>query len=398
LAQQNAAAAGEKRRGVLDVSSSDESILEERQQASGEEGNDEEQHASEEDSDDDPGDAAFKPAEDSGESEDDSERPKSKKDKAKKPPHRSRIPKPHQPSRKRNASALVSSSSTSSTPRSTPNRKKKPAPQFADDPARDTGELSALLIHAREAFNDIRPRNPPVKPFIYWDPEVTFACAAMLVSRFPHLQDMARRYDKSNDLAKKWAQKVKTQANNERSAQIRVIKATWLNNDSPISFTSYTITTPPVVSLSVPILETNFGDGHNNVSNLQALICSDDALSNPVFYDFLCSGLESGNFKNTSPMGVSTISELCTPSHEAHIRVELWFILPHWNYNHPINKGHAHERIAKWKEILPLVVADREEHEAAAHVQRMSSCGADGTREDDEDVVLMDDVNEKYWR
>ena len=178
-----------------------------------------------------------------------------------------------------------------------------------------------MLIHTRDAFNDIRPSNPPKKPFIYWDPEITFACASMLVARYPHLQDMARRYDKPNDLAKKWAQKTKTQANNERSAQIRVIKATWLNNLSPISFTSYSDAIPPTVTLSQPFLETNVGDGL--IENLQELICSDRALSNHVFYDFLCSGLESGNFKNTTAMGVSTISDLCTPSHEAHIRIRL---------------------------------------------------------------------------
>ena len=88
------------------------------------------------------------------------------------------------------------------------------------------------------------------------------------------------------------------------------------------------------------------------IKNLQALICSDRALSHHVFYDFLCSGLESGNFKHTTPMGVTTISDLCTPS---------------------------------------------EEHEAAAHVERKSSCGPDGTRGNEDDVVV-DDVDEKYWR
>ena len=93
---------------------------------------------------------------------------------------------------------------------------------------------------------------------------------------------------------------------------------------------------------------------------------------------------------------MSTISDLCTPSHEAHIRTELWFTLPHWQYQHPISRAHAHDRIAKWKEILPLVVADREANEVAAHYERMQSCGADGTKEVEDDVVV-DDVDEKYW-
>ena len=40
-------------------------------------------------------------------------------------------------------------------------------------------------------------------------------------------------------------------------------------------------------------------------------------------------------------------------------------------------------------------MADRAEHEAAAHVERKSSFGPDGTREDEDDVVV-DDVDEKY--
>jgi hypothetical protein len=271
---------------------------------------------------------------------------------------------------------------------------------MSKDPARDAGEIAALMAHVREAYNDIRPHNPPVMPFVYWDPDYTYSCAAKLISRYSLLQTMARQYDKTNDFAKKWGQRVKTQANNERSAQIRVIKAIWLNNDSHLSFTSYDHSTiPPTVSICQAFADTNLGDGANKVENLQALLHSDSALSHPVLYDYLCSGLESGNFKNTDAVGVSTISDLCSPSHEAHIRAELWFTLPHWNYCHSISKAHSHHRIDMWKEFLELVVQDRHENEVAAHALRLNSFGPDGTREAEEEpvTVMRDNVDQKFW-
>jgi hypothetical protein len=73
--------------------------------------------------------------------------------------------------------------------------------------------------------------------------------------------------------------------------------------------------------------------------------------------------------------------------------------LPHWNYQHPISKAHAYDRIDKWREMLPLVVADRAANEAAAHLNRLESFGPDGARrEDDEpEVELQDEVDPKYW-
>ena len=220
---------------------------------------------------------------------------------------------------------------------------------------------------------------------------------------YDELQRMSEFYNRRNDLAKKWGQIVRTQANNERSTQIRVVKAMWLNNASPLSLVNYDMDhVPPRVQIAETVsdLRTDEGEGLDTIEALQALINSDQMLAHPVIYDFLCAGLESGNFKKTEPMPISTISDLCTPAHEAHFRVELWFTLPHWDYRHSISKAHAHQRIAKWNEILPLVFKDRAENEEAAHKARKARICENGVSDVANDPIIgstQDNADEKYW-
>jgi hypothetical protein len=268
------------------------------------------------------------------------------------------------------------------------------SPAITHDIAQATGEKSHLFLHVRDAFADIRPHNPPLMPFIYWDPDVTHSCAQKIISRSPVLQVMAATYDKSNDMAKKWAQEVRTLSNNERSTQIRVYKAMWLNEESPLSLTQYTKGKPPLAELSNAALQS----GLTTIEELRALIHSSSMFANPVVYDFFCAGLESGNLKQTEAMPPSTISDLITPSHEAHARAELWWASPYYEFRHAIGKRHARERIAKWREFLPLVLEDRANNEKAAHTARLSRL-ADGPSEADNEpqAVTADNAAEKYW-
>jgi hypothetical protein len=252
------------------------------------------------------------------------------------------------------------------------------------------------LAHCRAAYNDIRPHSPPRMPFIYWDPDVMFQCAAKLIARSPLLQVMADHYDRRNDLAKKWGQVVRTAANNERSGQIRIIKAIWLNNASPLSLVQYDDHDPPRVEVSDAVANTAL---IADLDALRDLLYSDQFLTNPVLYDLLCAGLESGNFKSTSAMPISTISALCTPSHEAHLRSELWFTVCHYDYRHSISKTHARIRIAKWKTFLPLVHQDRADHEEAAHLLRLQRASTTGVVEiaDPPMGEMADNADEVYW-
>jgi hypothetical protein len=259
----------------------------------------------------------------------------------------------------------------------------------------DIGEKATLLAEVRMQFSDIIPHEPPLAPFIYWDPAVSYSCAAKLIARVPELQDMAATYDRPLDLAKKWAQVVRTQANNERSTQIRVIKSVWMDNASEWSFSNVDLESEPnTIQLAEPL---KLEDTLNDITDLQRCLYSDSFYKNKTLYHFFCSGLEGGSFKNIPKQEKSTISDLITPAHEAHFRAELYFALSVPEYRHPITKQHSARRIAMWQKFLPLVKKDRHENESNASAIR-ANMTANGTNTIQTiDDTTLDNPNPTYW-
>ena len=261
------------------------------------------------------------------------------------------------------------------------------------DTARDAGEKAVLFAAVREAYADIGPHDPPRPPFSYWDPEKVYSCANKVIARTPLLQTMAQRYNRRNDFAKKHGQAVRTHANNERSAQIRTMKAMWLNNESYISLLNYDESVVPVkISVSRDL------QSFESVEGLREVLFSASMYTHPVLYNFICLGLESGNFKGTTACGITTISDLITPAHEAHFRVELWYALPYHGYRHSISTTHAKERMAKWTEFLPFILKDRKDNEIQAH-QTRQNLALTGVPADDEadDDNPDDEAGSQYW-
>ena len=241
---------------------------------------------------------------------------------------------------------------------------------------------------------------PRHEPFIYWDPDYTYFACAKLIGKYLALQQMADNkefYQGKHDTSKKWGQIVKTASNNERSTQIRVIKAVWLNVKSPISFVQAGDPTTAIVELAERLSERE--DIHS-VEDVRDLLMSPFMYQNEDMYDLFCTGLESGQFKNTSQQGMTTISDLITPSHEAHFRMELWWALPHaGDFRHAITKEHAEIRIEKWKALLPIIMEDRTNNESEAHQLRSTYyVQSGGIRKASE---LPDNRNDKaaqeYW-
>jgi hypothetical protein len=300
---------------------------------------------------------------------------------------------------------IVKKPRTPQTPRTSISKKKltskSPAyvPKGPLDEARDAGEKALLLAHVRKAFSDIGPSVPPQPPFIYWDPDVTFACAAKLINRYTQLIELSRSnpYERKNDMAKKWGQTVRTQANNERSTQIRTIKSLWLNNASQLSLTKYDANprTPEVELADVLLEQTEL----ETVDDLRDLLFSDQMYKNETVFDMFCLGIESGGFKHTEECPPTPISDLLTPSHEAHFRAELWWTLPHAQFRHGIGLTHAAKRIKKWHEFLPLVRADRLNNEVAAVINRTQMYAQHGVAADadPDEGAGLDVADTMYW-
>ena len=258
----------------------------------------------------------------------------------------------------------------------------------------DTGEKTLMLVRVREAFSDIGPHNPPLPPFIYWDPAISYSCAAKLIARSPQLTLMAAAYDRPHDLAKKWATVVRTQANNERSTQIRVIKHVWMNNESTVSFSEVDlISEPRTIKLSEALTEEGFED----ITDLRKLLFSDKMYLNQTVYDFFCEGLESGQFKNTVSHDKATISDLITPAHEAHFRAELYFALPVPEFRHPITKAHGLRRLKLWQKFLPLVKKDRADNESNATAIRANLPAEALKVEQTINENSLDNPDSQYW-
>jgi hypothetical protein len=95
---------------------------------------------------------------------------------------------------------------------------------------------------------------------------------------------------------------------------------------------------------------------------------------------------------------MTTISELITPSHEAHFRLELWWSLPHTGeYRHSISKSHAGTRIQKWKDLLPVVLQDRHDNEETAFMKRQADYITAGGVVAKAADVPDDNPDEMYW-
>jgi hypothetical protein len=92
---------------------------------------------------------------------------------------------------------------------------------------------------------------------------------------------------------------------------------------------------------------------------------------NPVVYDLLCSGIESGKLKNyPKAKQPSTLPRLVTIAHEAHIRLELFFSLEEQKFSHDPSTDHGLKRIRMWKKLLHRVKSDREKNGEQAELKR----------------------------
>ncbi len=98
---------------------------------------------------------------------------------------------------------------------------------------------------------------------------------------------------------------------------------------------------------------------------------------NPVLYDLLCSGIESGKLKNyPKAKQPSTLPRLTTIAHEAHIRLELFFTLGEQKLFHDLSTAHTERRIRMWKKLLLRVKSDHERNEEQAELTRRAGASS----------------------
>lgn len=242
------------------------------------------------------------------------------------------------------------------------------------------------MLNARvvEATNDIWPRQngPTPVPFMYWQTHLPTLCAAQLINRFPDLVSFANaHYHGVPQMAHRWATQLRTKANNERAAQIRSIKTTWLSSNSKYALAyTYTRTVTTATETSdeestedFAVTESLSDSGINDVGQLRTLLRSKVMYRNKTVYALFCQGLESGDLKHSQRRGPTPITSLITIAHEAHFRAEMWYSLSKTDFKHNPKTTHILKRKENFNAFALLVKQDRIDNASEAHELRIAS-------------------------
>lgn len=175
-------------------------------------------------------------------------------------------------------------------------------------------------------------------------------------------------------------------ANNERAVQTKQIKLTWMSKQNPETRLVENLIegeldanpeNPPRLYRAMQHLE--------SVEALRQLLISPTMYKDKKLFDAFCTGIESGNFRQTKRRPFVPLDELITKAHEAHFRVELYFAMSRKVYKHTNTPSLYKERVKMFNHVIQSVREGREKYLEAAIAERKSSM----TREqrDEYDVV-----------
>ena len=187
-----------------------------------------------------------------------------------------------------------------------------------------------------------------------------------------------------------WAGTVRGKAINERSLQAGILRKIWLGTDSKFALVTNVLKKDVQNNDGEMKLNPGLADtGISTVEQLRDLIKSNRMYTNPVVYNLLCSGLESGKVRSLSKQGPTSIKKLLTVAHEGNLRMELYLALGKQAFGHTPSHDHSSDRAALWTSFCHLVHADRKANEEAATRDRHGA--PDGASQDDEDDDDDDD-------
>ena len=203
-------------------------------------------------------------------------------------------------------------------------------------------------------------------------------------------------------MATVWRTEVGKRANNLRSSQIRSFKKIWLTCGSPYAIVTYvTKSDLKIKDKAMKVSKAVVASVLSTVEDVRKCLRSKDMYLNPVLYNLICSGIESGKLKNTSKLKKpSTLPRLLTVAHEAHLRLELFFALEKQRYGHDPSIDHTGTRIRLWQKLCDIVISDRERNGAQAELTRFggASVSNDNAGDDSEDESSQKPrINPKYY-
>jgi hypothetical protein len=203
-------------------------------------------------------------------------------------------------------------------------------------------------------------------------------------------------------MATVWAREVIVRANNLRSSLMLSFKKIWLTCGSPYAIvTNVTKSDLKKKDKPMKVSKAVFESGLTTVDDVRKCLRSEDMYLNPVLYNLICSGIESGKLKNAPKLKQpSTLPRLLTIAHEAHLRLELFFSLEEQRYGHDPSTDHGAKRIKLWQKLCDIVHSDRERNGEQAALTRSggASVSNDNVSDDSEDESSEKPrINPKYY-
>ena len=203
-------------------------------------------------------------------------------------------------------------------------------------------------------------------------------------------------------MATRWGTKVRGKANQARATQVRHLKLVWLAKSSPYAIVTNVLTkdldaNEGPMTVHPDLVKT----GLNTVEDVRACLRSDEMYLNPALYNLLCCGVESGKLKGGTKQKRSSLRQLMTVAHEAHLRLELYLALSRQRFNKKSNIVLSKERKVEWEAFCELVFNDRNRNAEAAEEARLRGVGvlvgAANVDKDADEEVAEPLVDERYF-
>jgi hypothetical protein len=237
-------------------------------------------------------------------------------------------------------------------------------------------DLARLEILMRIAIHDFVPNENYKTTVMYWANQSTTAAAAMLFKRHKNdLQDYIERYETELKMLEIFGPALRQCANNERAVQTTQIRKTFMSKQNPETRMAENIIEgelDPTNHDNPPRLHKNLRH-LGSIEDLRELLISPKMYQDKVLFDLFCTGIESGNFRQTKRRPYKPLQLLMTKAHEAHFRVELYFALSQKCYRHINSPALYTARICMFNQVIKSVREGREKWLEAATAARYTS-------------------------
>jgi hypothetical protein len=318
-----------------------------------------------------------------------------------------------QPANPKKKAAKTKKQSSSCTPERTREKAKKDDCDnvgASDDSDDDTShpskspknavEVAAIVCAAKHAVNDIEPHDPGLPPFMYWKKNGR-DCARRLFKRSKTLRRMANHHKDPKHYAHKYADIIRTKANEEMNAQIRVLRELYVCNQFPeFQLVQNCLTAD---QKSGPMcLSPAMANEFDSVEELKIKLASDNMYTSQLLYDTFCKGIESGKLRECPVRRPTPLQAMCTIAHEAHFRLEVSECMSKQGFRWGLGPANVQVREAAFEGMCERVAADRANHADVAWDIRKTALGPeikddDSSSDDDPKSKKGVTVNSKYY-